>query len=448
MKHTRLKWSLGLAAVGLLVLLWVGRPSTEGTASAELAALRRMGHPTSWAEMNARLPSIPASENAGPALQATLGRMSSDGFDEALSKVFDSGRDPVVPWSEAERTAAEAVTATNAAAFAVLHAVLQRPRLLLVPNLVPGGAPDGPSAFDFIQAERLLALRTGCASRGQRSAEAAESIGDALALARCLGAPPNLVAAIFHQAVFGITLTSLEGALHHARFTDPELRGLQTALDRGWTTDLAERAIVAELCYARALSETPGTVFRDTVLSKGPPGSLRELADGLYVQFFAAAGLQRQDFPFYARRMVRYLEIVRGDPAQRERLLTTAQAETQRWIQDHYWRTRFSAAVMPRFFSALEQDPQNQVRNRAAHAALAIERYRLEHDDELPPTLDVLVPGFLNRVPQDIYAAAPLRFRKLDRSYVLYSVGRDLKDDGGPISTSDNAPDITFRVTR
>ena len=100
------------------------------------------------------------------------------------------------------------------------------------------------------------------------------------------------------------------------------------------------------------------------------------------------------------------------------------------------------------FFSALEQDPQNQVRNRAAHAALAIERYRLEHDDQLPPTLDVLVPGFLDRVPQDIYAAAPLRFRKLDRSYVLYSVGRDLKDDGGPFSTSDNAPDITFRVTR
>ena len=170
MKHTRLKWSLGLAAVGLLVLLWVGRPSTEGTASAELAALRRMGHPTSWAEMNARLPSIPAGENAGSALQATLGRMSSDGFDEALSKVFDSGRDPLVPWSEAERTAAEAVTATNAAAFTGLHEVLQRPRILLVTNLVLGGTPDGPSAFDFIQAERLLALRTGCAARGQPTA--------------------------------------------------------------------------------------------------------------------------------------------------------------------------------------------------------------------------------------------------------------------------------------
>lgn len=434
-----------MAAVGLLALLGVWRSSTRGADSAELAALRRMGHPTSWAEMNARLPSIPAGENAGPLLQATLGRLSSDGFEEALSKVFDPGRDPGVPWSEAERTAAEAVTATNAAVFAVLHEVLQRPRILLVTNLVLVGTQENPRIFDFIEAARLLALRTGCAARGQRSSEAAESIGDALALARCLGPPPHLVAALGHLAVSGITLTGLEGALHHARFTDPELRGLQAALDRGWTTDLEERAMVGELCYARALSEVPGSVFRDTLLGNGPPWSLRELADGLYVQFFAAAGLQRQDFTFYAGRMVRYLEILRGDPGRREQRLATAQAEAQRWIRDHYWRTRFSAALMARSWGVTGEDLKGQLRNRAAHAALAVERHRLAHPGALPPTLEALVPEFLDRVPEDFYAAAPLRFRKLDHGYVIYSVGSDRNDDGGNAA---NELDIAFRVER
>ncbi len=91
---------------------------------------------------------------------------------------------------------------------------------------------------------------------------------------------------------------------------------------------------------------------------------------------------------------------------------------------------------------------RNQIRNRSANAALAVERYRLAHGDGLPPSLDALVPEFLDRVPTDIFADSPLRYRRLDLGYVIYSIGPDQKDDGGSLLPVGDPSDVTFRVAR
>jgi hypothetical protein len=91
-------------------------------------------------------------------------------------------------------------------------------------------------------------------------------------------------------------------------------------------------------------------------------------------------------------------------------------------------------------------------RFRAAQTALAIERCRLARGRP-PDQLSDLVPTFLPAVPTDPFDGKPLRYKKLAKGYIVYSIGEDAVDNGGTEKTSNGVsyvegPDITFTVER
>jgi len=102
--------------------------------------------------------------------------------------------------------------------------------------------------------------------------------------------------------------------------------------------------------------------------------------------------------------------------------------------------------------SRLAQDFDSRMRIRSARTAVAIERYRLAHTNALPESLTDLVPAYLPEVPLDLFDGQPLRYRKLPNGYVVYSIGRDLSDDGGKeppaYPKSEDRHDLTFTVER
>jgi len=75
------------------------------------------------------------------------------------------------------------------------------------------------------------------------------------------------------------------------------------------------------------------------------------------------------------------------------------------------------------------------VTDRCTRTALAIERYRREHDGKLPATLAELVPRYLPQVPVDPDGDGPLRVKTDATSYTVYSVGSDRRDDDGDLSS-------------
>jgi hypothetical protein len=68
--------------------------------------------------------------------------------------------------------------------------------------------------------------------------------------------------------------------------------------------------------------------------------------------------------------------------------------------------------------------------------------------------VDLLVPEYLAAASEDPFDGKPLRYKRLDRGYAVYSVGDDCKDDGGkpqpPASerAADETSDVVFRVQR
>lgn len=69
--------------------------------------------------------------------------------------------------------------------------------------------------------------------------------------------------------------------------------------------------------------------------------------------------------------------------------------------------------------------------DRASVTAIAVALYRLDHAGQLPSGLEELRPAYLADLPIDPASGQPFRFKADERSFTIYSVGDDGKDDGG-----------------
>jgi hypothetical protein len=70
---------------------------------------------------------------------------------------------------------------------------------------------------------------------------------------------------------------------------------------------------------------------------------------------------------------------------------------------------------------------------RCARLVVAVEQYRLAHGQTLPSRAGDVVPAYLDALPIDPFSGKPLRFVPEARGYVVYSFGRNRRDDGGQL---------------
>lgn len=90
---------------------------------------------------------------------------------------------------------------------------------------------------------------------------------------------------------------------------------------------------------------------------------------------------------------------------------------------------------------------------RLANLSLCIEQFR-NQNGRLPEILGELAPKFIAEVPEDPFDGMPLRFRRLQKGYLIYSIGKDRRDnDGLKEADKKQSPDklsfdLTFTVER
>jgi hypothetical protein len=78
-----------------------------------------------------------------------------------------------------------------------------------------------------------------------------------------------------------------------------------------------------------------------------------------------------------------------------------------------------------------------------AVTALAVERYRRDHNGEPPASLNDLVPRYLDAVPIDPRSGEPLRYINRADRFIVYSIGANRVDDGGdrsPVTEGKSQP--------
>ena len=90
-----------------------------------------------------------------------------------------------------------------------------------------------------------------------------------------------------------------------------------------------------------------------------------------------------------------------------------------------------SRILLPAMPNAHKSFAQIETVRRLTFAAIALHRHRLKHG-KFPASLGVLVPELLAEVPRDFMDGQPLRYQlQPDGQFLLWSVGENLKDDGG-----------------
>jgi len=92
---------------------------------------------------------------------------------------------------------------------------------------------------------------------------------------------------------------------------------------------------------------------------------------------------------------------------------------------------------VPAISKSVQSFDQATMTRRGARVCLALARYRAAHGG-YPPSLTSLEPTYLTAMPHDPWSGKPFGYRRIDpasdefgRGYLLYTVGADMKDDGG-----------------
>jgi hypothetical protein len=165
---------------------------------------------------------------------------------------------------------------------------------------------------------------------------------------------------------------------------------------------------------------------------------------------FKLTGFFERDLRFYLQSMETNISLAQIYPKNIS-LITNVEDQFSQTSRHNYYI--LSMMLLPALDSAIFREASELSQIRSTQAALAVEHFRLAHG-QLPENLDELVPQFLPTVPIDPFDGRPLRYHRLTKGYVIYSVGRDGHDNNGrerPASTksSDKTEyDITFTVER
>ncbi len=105
-------------------------------------------------------------------------------------------------------------------------------------------------------------------------------------------------------------------------------------------------------------------------------------------------------------------------------------------------------AIVPALARCSEFAARGDARRRVARVALAMHRYRAEHD-RFPQSPGELAPEFISFLPTDPFDGKPLKLKPTEKGLVVYSVGPDMTDNGGlPFDKEEETGDIAFELIR
>lgn len=395
-----------------------GKPSNTPGASSlsnKLAAITQAGQPVTAQELDEWYAAPPDADNAAALYAQAFAALTPD--------------DPRTP----------AFLARNQKALQFLLQAAERKSCRYPVDLSAGLSTTLPHLAHIKKCASLLEAEAAAQAGRGRTDQAGKAVLASLRLARSLENEPVLISQLVRFAAERSALSGLEQALARKPFEADQLLSLQAALrDAGRLAPFA-RALAGERCSIiaafQALSEEQakvlsGTTARYADYQKTPTWQEDfNLALDCYASLLAAAG--------------KPLPEAFASVADTEARMEDARAKG----------LLISAGILPGIRGVFPKLGDATARLRAAQAALAVERYRLKHDNGLPASLDGLVPEFLDAVPADPFDGQPLRYEKLaGGGYVVYSVGKDRQDDRGasaPAGGKEAAPsDITFEVRR
>lgn len=382
--------------------------------------------------------------------------VSSTGFGQVPTEpmgmgAVDASLDQTMsrPWARDEFPDTSAWVDVNAAPLELVHEAAQREKFYL--PLVP--APGNPGLINvplLLQHARTIArLLTTRAMLQLGEGDLNGANQDLLAchqLAGHVGRAPFLLNALLAMAIDAMAFKSDGALLSDPRLTSEQARRMLTERqslrplpDVARIIDTDERFMMIDTVYRLLRGGANPAAGIAPVSVVGIDGNVAltsmndlydEAAAALRIEAFAErrSQLEAIDQDLKAR-------ITAGKNPVASVLLAVigARSAASRQMSD-----TLLALLAPAILSAQTAEDRATARRRLLIVGCALAVHRAEQG-EYPASLDGLTPDLLENVPLDPFGDQPLIYRRTEEGgYRLYSVGENLKDDGG--ATADSEP--------
>jgi hypothetical protein len=432
--------------LAFLVLFIAWRLILNRLLAAEMAAIHEQNYPVTLAELDRWYPRVPTEENSALVFRKAFASLSGQ-FDPCFLMDDNSINLPsadearVIP---VKQTVADYLGG-NGEALALLHQASNISRSRFPINLGKLSIMPYPHLANVVRSAYLL--QTDAANHADDTSPelALLSVESSFALSRSLAKEPLVRSHLTRIESQKIAVSSLQHTLNKTSLTEEQLASLASALEKADDQRGLARAFIGQRCIGIYSFDR----LRDTTdLTVLPAGRSRPLSQRLLINtvlflsspqyLYDTCGFLQWDELHYLQLMDRYIQTAQMDFPER---ISAAQVLRQSLEQQdglhalsHGWLRGMNGSRV------IVKDAAATARLRSARIAIAIERFRVSHDHQLPQTLAELTPFGNSGVPIDPFDGQPLRYKKLARGYVVYSTGE--KGDG----TGNRQNDLAFLV--
>ncbi len=430
--------------VGLLLVLMVAALMMRSYWRAELderiEAIRAAGDPVTLGELEASYEWPQSGENAANWI------LEAERFGNKLTREEDKLLAPIIgrrgelplgePLESETLRLLESHVASSKEALEILHEAASIEGCRYPIDLTEGVIVPVSHLSVVRDGVRILCFEAALEAEHGNGESAVRSLTAALGIANSLAAEPIPISQLVRRGSAECVVSTLEWTINRVEFTGGQLDALGAAVAPAYDPDSLRRGWVGSRCMGIAMLADLPSVDRKT-FEDLPPVFILEAYDAL--------GLADREAVHYLDAMREAIHAASLAPEERLAAIQAVNDEMRQLQQVSGVATRHLWVRPSRFITV---DLRRLAAVGAAQVALAVERFRLA-TGELPGDLKRLLPIYLQDIPADPFGREPLRYRRLERGYVVYSVGEDRADDGGRPRNSqkpDQTWDIVFTV--
>lgn len=303
---------------------------------------------------------------------------------------------------------------------------------------------DNPwiTRFDHLQVimsfSRILHTKVCAELAIGNSDQAFSDLNDLFALCESLQDEPTLIAYLIQRSCYSHVLKSIWEGLDSGKWTDAQLNEMEMRLGAINTIKRYQFALQSEQgSINTGMEQFAKTRFsqstRSAIFSVKPESFLERV---VRLQSFTLS-YWRDNQLASNRRLDQ--ELPQWDSID-ERWEKKSEIEDKEKLMSKFQELRLNLYQMitPVFGSTGNRTLMGHVQIRLAGLACALERFKNSRGT-YPERLEDLMPDFLQKLPHEPFNGKPFRYRRTeDGSYRLYSIGMDLKDDGGTFNNKES----------
>ena len=313
-------------------------------------------------------------------------------------------------------------------ALGQLRTALSRPRSRLKSGWEKGLDADFWHLGGHMQLSKLLGLHQSALLSKESEAEAIADWRIQYRIAGIYKSEPTLLAGMLRAILVNLALDSTWKGLAAERWSDDSLTEMEV--------QLGDVDLLADFTFAMASERA----FFNLVLDQ-----CKISPEGFWTKLFGPGSSKNWPWEkllprgWIGQNQRHFNECCDLELAGHEYAPPVASLRKHPRQYHPYWFIADATTFM--FGNNREICEQVQSEVDLCRVACALKRFQLANA-AYPQTLNELVPGFLSAVPADRFDGRPLHYRRTDDGLVLYSTGKDCRDDGG-----DEEKDVAWRVS-